>query len=50
MSISLFLMVAGFVLLLLAGLGVGDGGRFKLGWFGLAAWLLATLLAGVAIS
>ncbi len=43
---TLFLLVLSFVLLVLAGLGVGHP-RANLGWLGLAAFVLVPLLAAI---
>lgn len=44
-SINLILLIAGLILLVLAGLSV-SGGRLQLGWLGLACVVLAALLTG----
>jgi hypothetical protein len=44
-TLNLILLVAGFILFVLAGLGV-SGGRLQLGWLGLACITLAVLLTG----
>ncbi len=43
-TVNLFLVVLGLVLLLLATLGVPSHPRFSLGWAGLFCWLLSTVL------
>lgn len=42
--LTLILMVFGFVLFVLAGLGIPSPSRFNLLAFGLAAWVLADLI------
>ena len=42
--LSLILMVFGFVLFVLAGLGIPSPSRFNLLAFGLACWILAELI------
>jgi hypothetical protein len=41
--ISLILLVFGFVMFVLAGLGIPDSPRFNLVSFGLACWILAEI-------
>jgi hypothetical protein len=43
-TLNLFLMVLALVLLLLAGIGVPDQPRLRLGWLGMFFWLLATVV------
>jgi hypothetical protein len=44
MTLPLFVMVLGLVLLLLAGLNFAPHPRVHLGWFGLFCWLLAEVI------
>ena len=43
MSIDLILLIAAFILFVLAALGV-SAGRVSLGWAGLACWVLTLLI------
>jgi len=47
-ALSIALMIAAFVLFVLAALGIPTPPRFALGWAGLACWVLADLLPKVA--
>jgi len=47
--LSLILMVFGFVLFVLAGLGIPNPPRFNLMSFGLACWVLAEILTKALI-
>lgn len=43
MSIDLILLIAAFILFIAAGLNINARG-LGLGWFGLACWVLTTLI------
>lgn len=42
--IPIMLEMAGLVLFVLAGLGIPDAPRFRMGWWGLACWIAAILV------
>lgn len=49
MSINLFLLVLGFVFLVLAALNVPSPPRLSFGWAGMALWMLTLILGGVRL-
>jgi hypothetical protein len=48
--ISLLLMMAGFVLFVLSGLGIPDAPRFRMQSWGLACWILAELFRSAPVT
>ncbi len=47
MTLNLFLLVLGFVMLVLAAAKVPEPSRLSYGWLGMALWMLQVVLGGI---